>query len=87
MRHGLPIITTDIGGPGHIVDPECGISVAAKSPEQFAADLATAIATLKWDSDLRKRLGAGARHRVSAIGLWGPKIDRMIERYREIAES
>ena len=37
MRHGLPVITADRGGPGHVVDDDSGLRVAVTDPERFAA--------------------------------------------------
>jgi glycosyltransferase involved in cell wall biosynthesis len=86
MRYGLPIITTNIGGPNYIVDEECGIKVEVKDPEQFAQALADAICQLSSDAALRDRLRRGAQERVSEIGLWGPKIGRMVKRYQQIID-
>jgi glycosyltransferase involved in cell wall biosynthesis len=86
MRYGLPIITTNIGGPNYIVNEQCGIKVEVKDPEQFAQALADAICQLSADEVLRDRLGRGAQERVSEIGLWGPKIGRMVKRYQQIID-
>lgn len=87
MRHGLPIITTDIGGPGHIVTDECGIRVPARDPKQFATDLAAAIRRLAGNTKLRQQLSAGAHERVAEIGLWDKKVDRMVRLYRSVLEA
>ena len=84
LRHGLPVITTNLGGPGHVVDESCGLTVAARTPRQLARDLAVAIQALADDVDLRIRLSEGARDRVSAIGLWANKINRLVGLYREL---
>ncbi len=86
MRYGLPIITTNIGGPNYIVDEECGIKVEVKDPDQFAQALADAICQLSSDAALRDRLRRGAQERVSEIGLWGPKIGRMVKRYQQVID-
>ncbi len=87
LRHGLPVITTNRGGPGYVVDDSCGISVDAHSPEQLANDLAGAITTLALDLEHRNRLSAGARKRVEQIGLWANKIDWLIGLYGELANQ
>jgi glycosyltransferase involved in cell wall biosynthesis len=84
LRHGLPVITIDRGGPGYVVDDTCGIRVPAVSPEQLASDLCEAIQKLAWDTDLRSRLGEGARGRIEAIGLWSNKICWLTGLYREL---
>ena len=87
MRHGLPVITTDIGGPGYIVTDSCGIRVPAIDPKQLAEDLALAIRRLAEDPELLKTLGTGARARVEEIGLWDRKIERILEFYSKILHA
>jgi glycosyltransferase involved in cell wall biosynthesis len=87
MRSGLPVITTNLGGPGYIVTDDCGIRVEADNPEQFATDLASAIRSLALDPQRRQKLGAGAHARVAELGLWPNKIDRTLRLYREVIES
>jgi glycosyltransferase involved in cell wall biosynthesis len=84
LRHGLPVITTDRGGPGYVVDDTCGLKVPAIAPEQLASNLCAAIQRLAWDTDLRMRLGEGARKRVEVIGLWSNKIRWLVGLYREL---
>jgi glycosyltransferase involved in cell wall biosynthesis len=86
MRHGLPVITTDIGGPGHIVTDDCGIRVPADNPDQFARDLANAIKRIALDPALLGVLGQGARARVTEIGLWDNKVERIMQVYKETIE-
>lgn len=85
LRHGLPVITTNLGGPGYVVDRSCGICVDAHSPEQLADDLAGAITRLALDVEYRNHLSAGARKRVERIGLWRNKIDWLVSLYGELA--
>ena len=87
LRHGLPVITIDRGGPGHVVDETCGLTVPARTPEQLAADLAEAIELLARDVNYRQRLSAGARRRVEAIGLWTNKIQWLVALYGELIEE
>ena len=84
MRHGLPVITANTGGPGNIVDNNCGIKVDPLEPQQFADGIADAIRSLYEDRQLLKRLGRGARLRVEELGLWTAKIERLISCYMEI---
>lgn len=85
MGHGLPVITCDRGGPGNVVTPACGITVAATSPEQLADDLAVAVRELATDPERRRRLGAGALAQVRAVGMWDSKIEHMLGLYAELA--
>jgi glycosyltransferase involved in cell wall biosynthesis len=87
LRHGLPVITTDIGGPGYVIDQTCGLTVPAHTPDQLANDLATAITQLAEDTELRARLSSGARTRISAIGLWRNKAEWLLKLYRELTEQ
>ena len=87
MRHGLPIITTNRGGPGYIVTEHCGLKIPVTEPAQFARDIASAIRTLAQDRAILDALGRGARARVSEIGLWENKIKRMLALYQEVIEA
>ncbi len=73
MGHGLPLIVSDLGGPGNVVDDTCGIRLHPQDPEQYARDIAAAISRLVTSADLRRALGDGARQRVADIGLWASK--------------
>jgi glycosyltransferase involved in cell wall biosynthesis len=75
MGYELPLIVTDLGGPGNVVDDSCGIRVHPTDPEQFANDLAAAISLLVDDPELRARLGAAARRRVGEIAVWDRKVE------------
>lgn len=84
MGFGLPLIVSDVGGPGHVVDDTCGIRVHPRDPESFAADIADAIGRLAVDVDLRAQLGDGARRRVGAIGMWDGKVEQAEKIYADI---
>jgi len=84
MRHGLPVITTDRGGPGFVIDDSCGIRVPAIDPTQFATALAGAITRLARDPLLCERLAAGARERIADVGLWENKIEWLLGLYAEL---
>jgi glycosyltransferase involved in cell wall biosynthesis len=87
MGFGLPIVTTDRGGPGSAVDPSSGIRVTPVDPGQFANDLATAVRRLVTDPQLRLKLGAGARARVAQTALWDRKVDHMDQLYADISTA
>jgi len=84
LRHGLPVITSDRGGPGYVIDDSCGIKVPAVDPTQLATALAGAITRLARDPVRRERIAAGARERVAAIGLWDNKIRWLLDLYAEL---
>jgi glycosyltransferase involved in cell wall biosynthesis len=77
MSFGLPLIACDRGGPGSAADDSCGIRLPAVSPKQYAQDIASAIARLVNDQNLRLSLGEKARRRVSEIALWDRKIEQL----------
>lgn len=88
MGYELPLIVSDIGGPGSAVDGTCALRVTPHSPDQYAADIATAVRTLVRDPQLRQRMGAAARRRVTQIGMWQNKarqlealVDEVLEHY------
>ena len=84
MRHGLPIVTANRGGPGWIVDETCGLRLPVETPEQFAKAIADALRQLAQDAPMRHRLGHGARAKVLREGLWGHKADRLIALYADL---
>jgi glycosyltransferase involved in cell wall biosynthesis len=79
MSQGLPLIVSDRGGPGYMVDESCGFRLHPVAPDQYAADLAAAISQLAQDPALRHTLGAGARDRAAQIALWDSKVTRLAE--------
>lgn len=87
MRSGLPVITVNHGGPGFITDDACAIRLNLSTPEALASDVADAVRKLYGDRDSLKAMGASARARVAAQGLWDNKISQMIGFYEEIISS
>ncbi|ROU04335.1 glycosyltransferase [Histidinibacterium lentulum] len=84
MRHGLPVVTADRGGPGWIVDEASGLRLPVTDPDRFAADIAAALRRLADPPELRAELGEGARAKVLREGLWSAKADGLIGLYEEI---
>lgn len=84
MGQGLPLIVSDRGGPGYMVDESCGIRLHPIEPAQYASDLAAAISRLAQDRPLRQALGAGARRRAGQIALWDSKVSRLEEIHSEM---
>jgi glycosyltransferase involved in cell wall biosynthesis len=85
MRHGLPVITANRGGPAWIVDDSCGIRVPVTDPDRFARDIAAAVRRIALSPDLARTLGDGAREKVASEGLWPAKAARMVALYEELA--
>ncbi len=84
MRHALPVIAADRGGPGHVVDATCGIKASVENPNQFAAALAGAIRQCAADPQKLAALSSGARARAIELGSWPGKIARMVNLYETI---
>ena len=83
MAHGLPLIVSDIGGPGNVVDGSCGIRLHPVAPAEYARDLAAAITRLA-DPALRGLLGDGARARAAEVALWDSKVRHLEAIYTEV---
>lgn len=84
MRHGLPVIAADRGGPGHVVDASAGLKVPVEDPAQFAQALATAVRRMADLPVERARLSAGARRRAIELGSWPAKIEWLLQLYHSI---
>lgn len=84
MRHGLPVIAADRGGPGHVVDASSGLKVPVHTPAQLAQALATAVRRMADLPGERAVLSAGARRRALELGSWPVKIDWLLELYHSI---
>jgi glycosyltransferase involved in cell wall biosynthesis len=84
MAASLPLIVSDIGGPGSSVDDSCGFRLHPESPEQYARALADAIEKLVTDEPRRLAMGASSRVRVAAIALWDSKLDAVDSLYNEL---
>ncbi|HEY5990630.1 MAG TPA: glycosyltransferase, partial [Streptosporangiaceae bacterium] len=87
MSYGLPLIVSDVGGPGAAVGDESGIRVHPESPDQYARAIAAAISRLVCDRSLRLALGEGARRRAAQTGLWESKVDHLDAICAEIARG
>ena len=84
LSYGLPVITTDRGGPGYVVNDQCGVRVQAISPGQLAEDLAKSIRRLAASPAVREGLSLGAIRRSREIGLWDNKIQKMLSLYQSV---
>ena len=81
MAHGLPIITTAVGGSPDLVTPDAGILVAPGD----AAALADAMERLASDPALRKRMGKAARQRYLALFAPDAVIPMLVDTYTRLA--
>lgn len=85
LSHGLPVITTDRGGPGFVVQPGCGLRIPAENPAQLAAAVAQGIRELAGDRDRLRTLSRGATTRAEEYALWPNKIESLLALYDDIA--
>jgi glycosyltransferase involved in cell wall biosynthesis len=84
MGYGVPLVVSDLGGPGAFVDDTCAIRVHPENPEQYADALAVAISRLVDDPPLRESLGEAGRRRAAGIGVWDRKVEQLEALYDEL---
>ncbi len=87
MGNYLPLIVCDRGGPGAAVDASCAFTLDAHDPEQLARDIAEAVRRFVADPSLVTSMGAAARLRLSAVGLWSSKLDWIETLYSEVVAA
>lgn len=80
MACGLAVVAADVGGQRELVDAECGVLVASSDEESEAEAYAQALAPLLADAQMRRRLGACARARVTERF----RLDQMGETMNEL---
>jgi len=78
MAAGVPIITTDTGGPPYIVQPPGGRIVPMRDVEQLQSALGEILSSL----ELQKSMGIYNRNRVVQEFDWSRSLDRMESVYR-----
>jgi glycosyltransferase involved in cell wall biosynthesis len=84
MSYGLASIVADRGGPGFVVDDQCGIRIPVSEPQKFASQIAEAIRILAQDPALVAAMGKASREKVRLQYLWDGKIERMEGIYRRV---
>jgi len=83
MAHGLPIITTNVGGSPDLLTPDIGILV----PPGDSAALANAMHRLASDPPLRKRMGQAARDRYLKLFAPDAVLSMLVTTYSRVAGS
>jgi len=83
MAHGLPIITTNVGGSPDLLTPETGILI----PPGDSVALAEAMQRLAADPDLRKRMGAAARARYLKLFAPDAVLTMLVSTYSRVSGS
>lgn len=82
MSAGLAVICADRGGPGYIIDKECGQKVAANNPDQFVNDLRAAIIELIENPQRTEEMGRAAKRKVSNTFTWEILTEKVLNLYR-----
>jgi glycosyltransferase involved in cell wall biosynthesis len=84
MAHGRAVVATAVGGlPDMVVDGETGLLV----PPGDRRALRSAIDRLLADEELRRRLGAAARERITDLAGWDRVVDATIDCYETALRS
>jgi glycosyltransferase involved in cell wall biosynthesis len=81
MAHGLPIITTNVGGSPDLITAEAGILV----PPGDSAALAKAMERLAGDPVLRKTMGQAARDRYLKLFAPHAVMSMLVSTYSQVA--
>ena len=81
MAHGLPIITTNVGGSPDLLTPDAGILI----PPGDSAALADAMQRLALDPALRKRMGQAARDRYLKLFAPNAVLSMLVSTYARVA--
>ena len=84
MLYGLPIASTQVGGPAEILKHE---ETALLFPSKDVAGLADCLIRLAADANLRRTLGRAAGEEVRHTWLWPQVVTRMESVYRECVPS
>lgn len=81
MAHGLPIITTNVGGLPDLITSDAGILI----PPGDSAALAAAMQRLASDPALRKRMGLAARERYLKLFAPDAVLSMLIGTYARVS--
>ncbi len=87
MAMGRPVIAAAWGGPADYIDAGCGVLVEPTDRRALRDGFAAAMQRLAAAPDLRRALGRAGREKVVRDFDWEVKVDRMLARYREVAEA
>jgi glycosyltransferase involved in cell wall biosynthesis len=78
MAHGCPVVATRVGGIPQLVDDgRTGYLVEPGDPEALRG----ALLRLLDDAQLRAKMGAAGRERVTAICSWPQVTDQTLDAY------
>ena len=77
MKHGLPVVATDVGGNGELVDETNGALVPLDQPEAMAG----AFHHFATNAVAREAAGRASRARVESMCSWDKALDALIAVY------
>ncbi|HYZ17522.1 MAG TPA: glycosyltransferase family 4 protein [Candidatus Acidoferrum sp.] len=80
MACGKPVVATNVGGPGHLLDDQGG----RKVPPGDAAALASALLEILRSPELQARMGAFNRAAIESVYSWDRVIARLEDVYRSV---
>ena len=87
MGFGLPLISSTEGGPGYVVDANCGILVHPKNPVQYAEELASAISRIDANRSLVPSMSSAALARVEEVASWPKRLNHLETIYSNVVNG
>ena len=81
MAMGTVPVVVDYGGPGELVDAECGVAVPIGRPSDIVAGVRAAVCRLLDEPDRRRAMAVAARHRAETLFVWRRKAEQTEEVY------
>lgn len=84
MGHGLPVITSTIGGPGFVVTDSCGYTVEPDLPELFTNKIAEVISTICESPSVLPNKSRKAIERVTELSQWSRKAKMLFNIYKRV---
>lgn len=87
MSRGLPVITSDLGGPGYVVTDNSGCRVGVSSRQSFITGLAESIVQLARHPDRFASMSSAAIQRMTALAYWPAKQQLLSDLYSELGKG
>ena len=87
MSHGLPVITSTVGGPGYLITHDIGITVTPDSRGAFVRHLADAIVQMALQPELFQSCSVAALNKALRVAYWPSKIESLFTLYSQLQSS
>lgn len=84
MSCGLPIVTTNYGGPSISVTDECGIKINLDNYQDYVNKLADSLSYLILNPDIREAMGKAGRQRILSEFCLDALNNKIIELYEGV---